>query len=361
MTLIQTYLREGGTIESLNEKYKIDATRHHRYDNLVLFKYNQILSPFAEPLVRECRGLILDQAKNWNLVSFPFIKFFNHGEGHAAPIDWDNAVVLKKEDGSLTTLFVYDNKWNVATSGSPGASGPVKDFGFTFDELFWKTFQYKLPPLDCNKCFMFELTSPYNKIVVRHDKPSVTLLGGRDLTTLHELTLEEAHAFFPECKLVQEFPLRSFDDMTKSFDTFSGAEQEGYVAKGTVRDAQGNFPRVKHKHPQYIELHHMLDGLGSRRALVGVVRYGEIDEVLAVFPEYEVVLKEIKNKYEALVSQLEDAYNEIKHIENQKEFALKAVRAPCSSALFAVRRGKTENFRSFLKDMHIDSVVSLLK
>lgn len=91
--LLQKFLRDGGSIQDLTDKYAIKTSRHRKYDNLVLFKYNQIESPFAEKIVCECRGVILDESNDWNIVSRPFNKFFNHGEGHAAPIDWATAQV----------------------------------------------------------------------------------------------------------------------------------------------------------------------------------------------------------------------------------------------------------------------------
>jgi RNA ligase len=141
MTLhLQAFLREGNPISALEEKYAIKATPHPKYPHLILFKYNQIDSPFGEQIVRECRGLILDSNDNWSIVSRPFDKFFNHGEGHAAEIDWKSAKVLEKVDGSLATIYPYDGQWHISTSGSPAAAGNVKDYPFTFEELFWKTF-----------------------------------------------------------------------------------------------------------------------------------------------------------------------------------------------------------------------------
>lgn len=90
---VQVYLRSGGGLDGLTERYAIKATRSIVNSHLVLFKYNQIESPFAEPIVRECRGLILDESEGWCVVSRSFDKFFNHGEGHAAPIDWSSARV----------------------------------------------------------------------------------------------------------------------------------------------------------------------------------------------------------------------------------------------------------------------------
>lgn len=369
MLHIQSFLREGGTPESLLDKYKVTSSRHDKYNNLVLFKYDMVDSPMGEPIVQECRGIILDEANDWAIVSRPFDKFFNLGEGHAKPIDWKTAKVFEKVDGSLATLYVYDGAWHMATSGSADAGGNVGLAGFTFEELFWRVYHevalakvmdpeenhHILPPLDCNICFFFELTSLYNKIVVKHDKANLTLLGARDLTTQRELTVEEAHQFFPDFDRVKEFPLGSFEECIATFEHMSPLAQEGYV----VCDA--NFNRVKVKHPGYVALHHMRDGLSSKRALIEVVRSGEIDEVVVAFPEYETLLMEAKGRLDTLVSELETSYDAIKHIENQKSFALEAVKTRCPSALFAFRAKKVSSVRKFLaSSLPIDSVMKLL-
>lgn len=80
---------------------------------------------FQERVVQECRGIILDTkprrgppAKNANrptsspahdyyfdVVAWPYLKFFNFGEKYAAKLDWLSAVVMDKMDGSLCTLY----------------------------------------------------------------------------------------------------------------------------------------------------------------------------------------------------------------------------------------------------------------
>lgn len=353
--LLQDYL-QNNSIESLTETYKVTAKRHGTYSNLILFKYNQIESPMGEPLVQECRGVILDESDNWKIVSRSFNKFFNYGEGHAKPIDWKTARVQEKVDGSLATIFAYDGKWHIATTGTADASGDVNGFGFTFEQLFWKNFPFQLPPVDCNKCFFFELTTPYNKVVVQHKDSYVTLLGGRDVTTKQELTVEEAASYFPSgLKVVKEYKLSSFEDIMQTFQDMSPLTQEGYVV------VDGNFNRQKVKHPGYVALHHMRDGLGSMRNLLEIVRTGEITEVIASFPEYELILVEIKNRFDAMIVELEASYEKIKDIQVQKEFAVEACKTKCSSALFSVRAGKSKDIRYHMQKIQPDTVISLLK
>ncbi len=369
--LLQDFLRNGGKPEDLAEKLAIKATRHGKHSNLVLFKYNQIESPMSDSIVCECRGIILDETNNWEVVSRPFDKFFNYGEGHAAEIDWKTVKVQEKVDGSLATIYPYNGQWHIATSGTPDASGEVNGFCMTFAELFWDTFKGKmfghhpealallLPPPDCGYCFMFELTTPYNKVVVRHKDSKVILLGARNLKTQKELsTKEAADLWMYYChhgrETVKEFPLTTIEEIFATFDHMDPTCQEGYV----VVDA--NFNRVKVKSPAYVALHHMKDGLSSIRSLVQVVLNGEIDEVSNALPEYANDLKNIKLKLNDLISSLETDYDKIKEIKIQKEFALEALQTRCSSALFSIRAGKATSVKEFLKNMNIDSVVQLL-
>lgn len=352
MLAIQKFLIEGGTIELLKEKFAIDAKRHSEYNNLILFKYDQIDSPFSEEIVREARGIVLDEKNNWNVVCWSMYKFFNQGEFYAAEINWKTAKVYEKLDGSLIQIFPYDGKWLVATSGS-FASGNVGTNGFTFNDLFYQTFKHKFPSVDCRKCFFFELTSLYNKIVVLHPEPKITLLGGRDLVFLKEIPLDEAHIYFPDCERVKIFPLQSFNDIIESFKTFSGLKQEGFVVFDGIN-------RQKCKHPEYIAAHRLKDSLGSKRSIVDVVRSGEVDEVISTLPEYKEVILEAKNRFDKLVSDLEFNYEEIKNLQPQKTFALAAVKTRYSPALFAFRAKKTNSIRSFFSQLHIDRLVELL-
>jgi hypothetical protein len=330
-----------------------------------------IESDFDARIVCECRGIILDENNNWGVVAFPFTKFFNYGEGRAANIDWSSCKVQEKVDGSLITLFYYNNKWRVSTSGGPDAGGDCNDFGFTFAELFWKTFdQYDVVlPTDKEYCFFFELTSPYNKIVVHHNKAGLTMLGGRNIISHQEISAADAakhftpwrkerrsgiRAAFDQLPVVKEFPLTSFTEIYNSFPSISPTAQEGYVV------VDSNFNRVKCKSPAYVALHHLRDGLSSQRALVSVVLNGEIDEVVVSFPEYKEQLVSIKSKIDAITTEMNVLYSETKDIVVQKECANAIITSKCPGALFAIRAKKHSSVMEYLRSINIDNVCRLI-
>lgn len=354
--IVQKFLRDGGTYEDLREHYATGMRRHGAYPNLVLLKYNQIESPFAEQIVRECRGIVLDESHGWEVVSRGFDKFFNHGEGHAAPIDWTTACVQEKVDGSLCVLYHYDGQWHVATTGTPDACGDVSGFGLTFKEYFWSTAQsigMCLPPNEWTDwCFMFELVGPFNRIVVRHEKPSLTLLGMRHKLGHEEpLTYHISGALNVPC--VKSFPLRSVDDIVSSFANMSPLSQEGYVV------VDGAFRRIKVKHPGYVALHHAKDGM-SKKAIVEIVRSGESSEVLTAFPEFAPMVAEVRASFDAIVTEIESDYTQLKDIPEQKVFAAEALKTSCQGVLFALRAKKTPSVRQWLRDARIDAVMTLL-
>lgn len=380
---LQNFLRNGGTLDQLEEGWAISATRSVRYPNLVLFKYDQIESPPAAPIVVEARGIILDEANDWAVVARSFDRFFNVGDPHATEVDWDNCRVQEKLDGSLIQMYWYDNQWLVATSGNPDAAGNVNGFDMTFETLFWDTFRATIPSVyekaefDPKLTYVWELTSPYNKVVVQHTEAKVTLIGLRDVATGAELPVYPISPFVP---VVRSFPLKSLSEVLAACKELKGFEQEGFVV------VDSNFNRVKVKSPHYVMLHHTRDSM-SPKGFVDVIRNGESDEFLAYFPEFTELFNTIKLKYQFFVAGCDaDWYTVVDKVFPDKEvapglnfktfdialaqynngamrkkFAAEATKMRLPGYLFARLDGKVANCAEYLKNQPLDNVMRLLE
>ena len=88
--------------------------------------------------------------ENGQVVCYPYEKFFNLDEPlgkRADPLDVGSMRVYEKLDGSLATLYHYQNQWHVASSGTPDGDGDLTQTQ-TFAELFWDIWKkegYHLP------------------------------------------------------------------------------------------------------------------------------------------------------------------------------------------------------------------------
>lgn len=357
MTLeVQKFLREHSLAE-LSSRFYIKTRRHILHPNLVCLKYHQVDSPFGERIVQECRGIILDEDSNWAVVARTFDKFFNHGEGHAATIDWSTARVQEKLDGSLMQVYWYKGQWYVASSGTPDASGNVvctqRAGEATFENLFWATWEelgYKTEWLQSNYTYAFELMTPFNRVVVPHKNGRLALIGMRDLLFGEEKRPSE----FEHClkfERPQEFPLQSFEDCVTSFQHIDPMSQEGYVV------VDGGFHRVKMKHPGYVALSHLKDGLGQRRVLE-IIRTGETSEVLTYFPAWKPVFDSIGARFGALVQSVERDWAKLQSMPmgasgDQKAFAMEAKKNAYPAALFELRKGSVKSVREYFAKVHI--------
>ena len=211
--------------------------------NLVLFKYSQIDSDFFNPIVQECRGIILEK-DTWRVVAYAFNKFGNFGEAYADEIDWESAVVETKEDGSLIKVYYYDGEWRVGTNGTIFAenaelnAGPYKNFRQLFDAAAEKC-GLDFSRLNRYYTYIFELCSEFNQVVCPQSEIRLIHIGTRNNRTFQEV---ETDIGIPH---PQKYALSSLEDciaMAKTFDF----TKEGFVVKDK------NYNRIKVKSEDYV-------------------------------------------------------------------------------------------------------------
>jgi hypothetical protein len=346
-----------GDLDIMLNAMGVYRKRHPKYPNLVQFCYDQIESYAFRtlPVTKISRGIILNEADNWEVVCYPFNRFFNIGEGAAAEIDPKTMRVYEKVDGSLCCLYWYDNQWHVCTRNSPDAGGNVFDEEYTFAQLFWNTFNlngFSTSELEPWLTYMFELTAPENMVVVSHTEYKLTLLGARHNQAQQEITPNS----FPHLNPVKEFRLTSFDDVIKASEQLDPLQQEGYV----ICDA--NFNRIKVKSPKYVALHHMVSDFSVKNC-INLILLGEESELFAYYPQYENKYFAIKKKFEDYIEKVEDDWysiHQLGDIFTQREFAEKALKTTDSGALFAVRKGSFPNVRAAIMARSAEKIMELI-
>lgn len=292
-------------------------------DNMVLFKYDQVNSDFHEPIVREARGIILEN-KTWKILRLAFYKFFNYGEELAPKnLNWALASGTEKIDGSLMSVFWYNGHWRLASNGTIDAfkamvsvfdaMGTLTDEKISFGEIFESVMPlsaFEDFNMDINVCYTFELTSPKTQVVIKYDKPGLHIISARYMNTLIEEyypakllpdeMIEKYHIQIP-----QRVQCGNMDEYRKFVDEM-GDDHEGIVVFDGIE-------RVKMKTSEYLVRHYYkCNGVNLER-LANVVTANEDSEFLSYFPEYE----ESVNKLHKYVDRLKKFANAC---DNELEF-----------------------------------------
>jgi hypothetical protein len=283
--------------------YAVKTKQHPEKTNLYMFKYSQFESDFTNPVVRCCRGSVYDIQGTVKPLLMPFFKFANYGEAGADPIDWNNGLyVREKLDGSLIKLIKVPK-----SEGSPGDNYDLWTTNGSFDvdveipELYAVDNNENLPPphtfaslrdyalrghedeiktLPELWTFMFELTSPYNKIIVPYGETKLTLLGCRDPQGVEHTPEWAVENFGLTFDTPEIYPLKNIDDVISHCKSIITSDREGVV----VQD--GNFNRIKIKSEHYRGLSALKgDDHFSDERLFSAIKEEWIDDAVAAFPE----------------------------------------------------------------------------
>ena len=346
--------------------------------NLVMFKYNQVDSDFSIQLVKEARGLILDADTN-KIVSFPFTKFFNFGETNAAEIDWSTARCGEKIDGSLVKIVNVGDNLLISTNGTILASkAPIAEqigcryqtFGDivadVLDDVLEKSsWQKKLQEEGLcalwkeGYTYMFELCSPWTRVVVPHKENKLYFLGKRDNETFEETYFTDDPVFSKLFDIPKIYSLKSIDECVAATKEMPW-DEEGYVV------CDGKFNRVKVKSPSYVAAHHLKgNGVMSYARALELVRANEIEEICEYFEEFRPALEECKSRFWKLVADTENAWNEYLKIDaslpTRKDKALwitKNFKMP--GIAFGLLDKKIESVKSFFMEVPTNKLLKYL-
>jgi hypothetical protein len=412
--LVQEFL-ETHTLKELQEMHGVYASVS-KNNRKISLNYDQIEAKENDPLSQDCRGLILAKSEfsefamsnskldnnvvigETQIVAFGMRRFFNYGQGAAANINWSdpNLAVLEKLDGTLCIVY-YDffiSKWCVATRSVPEADLLMDNGIFTFRTLFEKAFQETVENkvkgiyyggfeyfldgnFSKNFTYCFELTTPYNRIVVNYSNNRVTLLFARHMPNLQELSLTHnmVAPLSRDIPFVKAYTYSSTEELLNWVSSLNPMDHEGVV----VLDS--NFNRIKVKNAAYVAYNKLHDKLGSsERNCMEFILLEKDDDVKSFLPEeivknmeiLKVGLQNALAKYDSAYSDIQLNMKALGESATKKDFALMVNKHTelWSAPFFQIYAGKASSMKDFIQksrkdgtwvDSFLDKILDLSK
>ena len=323
----------------------------------VTFKYFTGTEGMHEDPIKRylARGFTL-HSETLDVLSFPFVKFFNYWEELADEIDWQSADVFRKYDGSLIHMYFDFDHWQFGTSGTPDGQVPLSfNAGGekTFSDLAMETLNHvsEKAYLDIlyNKgeifvpgnTFIFELCTPENEIVSPTFDYNLYILGARNLKTFQEFDNQDLE----DLSRLSGIPYAERFDFSDSEAIIANLEdlpweQEGYV----VRDK--NFNRVKMKNPAYIQKHMLQSNLKDWK-FVQFIQDKTLDDFLGLRPEFASIADLILDIYDELKSEFVNQWETVLQSEEWKEFQANEGSRNFRKPVALMVRELTKNYQPF--------------
>lgn len=345
----------------------IEAVAEHgvnfvREGDLACLTYGLVEAKASNDIANECRGLILRETDaGWVVVGRSFDRFFNYGENGTLMYKGKLLEWFTKLDGSLIKVYHDGKSWRIGTKSTIDAyylsefsrkdaqrydgKKLVRDALLLDGEEAFQRYMDSASHGRRDITFSFELTSPFNRVITKYDETRVRLLAVRQHNGEY-VNRRKFEGFFEILEGEIGTP-EEFIERAAELTDF----QEGYVGY------YEGVPVVKLKSRKYVAAHHVRSSLNLDKNLTILVMTGEKNEFVAYFPEYEARANELQVLFDAGVKSVQEAYDKIAGIENQKEFALEAMKHPQGKLMFQARKYKTgieEAFYSLTNNSQLD-------
>lgn len=251
------------------------------------------------------RGLVVKKPnKNWNgdpldlISSFPFTRFFNHKEKDAASVDFNNAHMIEKLDGSMVAVhFPTGNPSEPAfhtrrmhSLHEPDMQLKQKSFTSGQESKFLFIIKGYVDKLnfskkDIDNTYIFEFIHKISEVVTKYtqNQYGLYLIGARNIKTFKEYSEEELNEI---AKRIGSYRPRIFTttkDMSEIEKMFKIAAKETPDFEGFIFRDKNTGDRVKLKDPDYLKKHRTLGDL-TFQSLIPLYFDGETDEIVSYFP-----------------------------------------------------------------------------
>lgn len=245
---VQEYLKEN-SLEKLEKQHGVVVTNHNTLPLIIL---NTKKDYKMTTINNECRGLILE-LKTWKLISKSFYKLIRVTNPQSIHnIDFRQATILKKEDGTMISCFNYKDEWIISCKHN-FCDDKVAYADITYKDLFESLFNSnKFKLMDKKLTYVFEMCTIYNRVIVKYDIPSLYLLSVFNNENGKELSNEQVNGISKLIKIPRphQFFFKNYQKINIFFDKLHDSLFEGFVITH-----ENN--KYKIKNPFYVIVHNL--------------------------------------------------------------------------------------------------------
>ena len=224
------------------DPYNLIIKEDSDYPNLYMLMYNRDTGDFTNPVVRKCRGIILEKNTN-QIICYTFNKGFDSDQVH----------------NNYQSVHARKARWFTAKS---------------FYDMFKEADNIDYSKLDPKRCYSFVLKHPENRIVVKYDQPSLIHVLTRNLETLEE-ELTDIGIEKP-----RTFDFNSYQEILAATLNRENNTSEGYML------VDENWNRVKVMNQSYLSMKELKGNTNNLFYRFLQLRENNlVDEYLEFYPE----------------------------------------------------------------------------
>lgn len=253
---------------------------------------------YTDPIVQQCRGLIVNKNKPFNVVCKGFDMLVDSDGVPEDILTQDTTSVTATIDGSYIRVYFNNetNRWCIATNRCIEAKKARWHSYRTFYDYFQDAAKSPDSLLDFSKLnkehvYLFVMCHPENRIVAIHEKPMLYHIGTIDMTTDGKFKELEEDIGVPKPAEVDKGFFESLQAMKDHVDGLDW-QNPGYVIRWIEQDGTVRRAKIRNKKYEYINslrgnkrnpVEHYLDLRNTRE------RAEEFKEFTKYFPEYSVI------------------------------------------------------------------------
>eukprot|EP01130_Rhizamoeba_saxonica_P009648 TRINITY_DN3933_c0_g2_i2.p1 TRINITY_DN3933_c0_g2~~TRINITY_DN3933_c0_g2_i2.p1 ORF type:complete len:248 (+),score=38.44 TRINITY_DN3933_c0_g2_i2:422-1165(+) len=233
----------------------------------------------------------------------------------------------------------------------------------TLGDMFWELWDqnnYNLPDInDKDKSFLFRVAAPFYCYSISNKSSDIQLWATYDISCLSEIDMTSfAQKYQWDCvENYESIPANNIGQIVQAARNLDPTVSPGYL----VKDNENN--RMTVMSPQYSCLKKLLwehRFQNKELLMLEIIRTNTHVQFMEQFSSWSELYTTTNEKYLSFLHQLESAYNPIKHLEQNKDFAKNANQyQQLKHKLYKLRGAKVDSVREFLSTLSMDELTSI--